>query len=142
MDPAAKPLNYPLSAASASTMPMPIQTSFEMVGRAPVDQLRSVAGRGSATLPLTIRSPIDGLHRLLAPGTRPLANDSFRYEPIERFGEGLTTRRPWNTSALAGVELLNGRAAMVGFAAAVVGELITGHGPAGQLLALLRWYLG
>ncbi|NDC14040.1 MAG: hypothetical protein EBZ76_02220 [Synechococcaceae bacterium WB9_2_170] len=57
-DPAAKPLNHPFSAASASTMPMPIQTSFEMVGRAPVDQLRSVAGRGSATLPLTTFLPL------------------------------------------------------------------------------------
>jgi len=71
-----------------------------------------------------------------------LANDSFRYEPLERFGEGLTTSRPWNTAALAGVERLNGRVAMLGFAAAVLGELITGHGPAGQLLALLHWYLG
>ena len=71
-----------------------------------------------------------------------MANDSFRYEPLERFGEGLTTSRPWNTAALAGVERLNGRVAMLGFAAAVLGELITGHGPAGQLLALLHWYLG
>lgn len=71
-----------------------------------------------------------------------MANDSFRYEPLERFGEGLTTSRPWNTAALAGVERLNGRVAMLGFAAAVLGELITGHGPAGQLLALLNWYLG
>lgn len=72
----------------------------------------------------------------------PLADDSFHYEPLERFGEGLTTRRPWNTEALAGVERLNGRVAMVGFAAALVGEWITGHGPAGQLLDLLHWYLG
>ncbi|MEB3276475.1 MAG: chlorophyll a/b-binding protein [Cyanobacteriota bacterium] len=71
-----------------------------------------------------------------------MANESFQYEPVERFGEGLTTRRPWNTKALAGVELLNGRVAMVGFAAAVLGELLSGHGPAGQVLALLRWYLG
>jgi hypothetical protein len=68
--------------------------------------------------------------------------DPFLYEPLERFGEGLTTRRPWNTTALAGVERLNGRVAMVGFAAALVGEWLTGHGPAGQVLALLRWYLG
>ena len=81
-------------------------------------------------------------HRLGAPEIAPLADDSYQYELLERFGEGLTTRRPWNTTALAGVERLNGRAAMVGFAAAVVGELITGHGPAGQLLDLLRWYLG
>lgn len=71
-----------------------------------------------------------------------MSNESFRYEPLERFGEGLTTRRPWNTKALAGVERLNGRVAMVGFAAAVLGELLSGHGPAGQVLALLRWYLG
>ena len=65
----------------------------------------------------------------------------FLYEPHERFGEGLTTNRPWNVAALASVERLNGRVAMVGFVAAVVGELITGHGPAGQLVDLLRWYL-
>jgi hypothetical protein len=65
----------------------------------------------------------------------------YHYEPLERFGEGLTTRRPWNTQALVAVERLNGRVAMLGFAAALIGEWITGHGPAGQLLALLRWYL-
>lgn len=65
----------------------------------------------------------------------------FQYEPVERFGEGLTTNRPWNTTALAGVELLNGRVAMLGFAAALVGEWLTGYGPAGQVLALVRWYL-
>jgi hypothetical protein len=82
---------------------------------------------------------------------RPSSTDSsseaaqqpaFHYEPVERFGEGLTTSRPWNTTALAGVERLNGRVAMVGFAAALIGEWLTGHGPAGQVLALLRWYLG
>ena len=77
-----------------------------------------------------------------ASSREPVEQQAFRYEPVERFGEGLTTSRPWNTTALAGVERLNGRVAMVGFAAAVVGELLTGHGPAGQLLALLRWYLG
>ena len=77
-----------------------------------------------------------------ASSRKPAEQGAFRYEPLERFGEGLTTRRPWNTTALAGVERLNGRVAMVGFAAAVVGEWLTGHGPAGQLLALLRWYLG
>lgn len=66
---------------------------------------------------------------------------AFHYEPLERFGEGLTSRRPWNTQALAAVERLNGRVAMLGFAAALIGELVSGHGPAGQLLALLRWYL-
>lgn len=65
----------------------------------------------------------------------------FLYEPSERFGEGLTTHRPWNVSALASVERLNGRVAMLGFVAAVVGELLTGHGPAGQVLGVLRWYL-
>jgi hypothetical protein len=68
-------------------------------------------------------------------------DELFQYEPLERFGEGLTTRRPWNTAALAAVERLNGRVAMLGFAAALIGEWISGHGPAGQLLALLRWYL-
>lgn len=63
-------------------------------------------------------------------------------EPLEKFGEGLTTARPWNRQALAGVERLNGRVAMLGFAAALIGEWLTGHGPAGQVLALLRWYLG
>lgn len=70
-----------------------------------------------------------------------MAEPTYQYEPLERFGEGLTTRRPWNTSALAGVERLNGRVAMLGFAAALIGEWWTGHGPAGQLLALLHWYL-
>lgn len=65
----------------------------------------------------------------------------FLYEPSERFGEGLTTNRPWNVSALASVERLNGRVAMLGFVAAVLGELLTGHGPAGQVMDLLRWYL-
>lgn len=65
----------------------------------------------------------------------------FLYEPSERFGEGLTTRRPWNVTALESVERLNGRVAMLGFVAALLGERLTGHGPAGQLLDLLRWYL-
>lgn len=66
---------------------------------------------------------------------------TYHYEPSERFGEGLTTRRPWNVTALASVERLNGRVAMVGFVAAVLGELVTGHGPAGQIMDLIRWYL-
>ena len=70
-----------------------------------------------------------------------MSEPSYRYEPVEKFGEGLTTNRPWNTNALAGVERLNGRTAMVGFAAAVIGEWITGYGPAGQVMALIRWYL-
>jgi hypothetical protein len=71
-----------------------------------------------------------------------MAEPGYRYEPVEKFGEGLTTHRPWNNKALAEVERLNGRVAMVGFAAALIGEWLSGHGPAGQLLALLRWYLG
>ena len=69
--------------------------------------------------------------------TRP----AFLYEEPERFGESLTTARPWNTSALASVERLNGRAAMVGFMAAVAGELVSGKGIGGQLTAVVRWYL-
>jgi Chlorophyll A-B binding protein len=68
--------------------------------------------------------------------------DQFLYEPLEKFGEGLTTSRPWNTQALAGVELLNGRVAMLGFLAAIVGEWLTGQGIVGQLTLVLRWYLG
>jgi len=70
-----------------------------------------------------------------------MSDPSYRYEPVEKFGESLTTSRPWNTSAPAGVERLNGRTAMVGFAAALIGEWITGYGPAGQVMALIRWYL-
>ena len=70
-----------------------------------------------------------------------MSDPSYRYEPVEKFGESLTTSRPWNTSALAGVERLNGRTAMVGFAAALIGEWITGQGPAGQVMALIRCYL-
>lgn len=70
-----------------------------------------------------------------------MPHQPFQYEPVERFGEGLTTNRPWNTTALEGVERLNGRVAMLGFAAALVGEVLTGHGPAGQVLAVLQWYL-
>ena len=69
--------------------------------------------------------------------TRP----AFQYEKSERFGESLTTARPWNQSALTFVERLNGRAAMVGFSAAVLGELFTGHGIVGQLTGVVRWYL-
>jgi len=69
--------------------------------------------------------------------TRP----AFQYEQPERFGESLTTARPWNQSALTFVERLNGRAAKVGFAAAVLGELLTGQGIVGQLTGVVRWYL-
>jgi len=65
----------------------------------------------------------------------------FLYEPVERFGASMTSPKPWNTKALAGVELLNGRVAMLGFAAAIAGELLTGKGMVGQLTSLLRWYL-
>jgi hypothetical protein len=68
--------------------------------------------------------------------------DQFLYEPLEKFGEGLTTSRPWNTKALAGVELLNGRVAMLGFLAAIGGEWLTGQGIVGQLTLMLRLYLG
>ena len=77
----------------------------------------------------------------MGPSTLDVAKQDYLYEPLEAFGEGLTTRRPWNTTALAAVERLNGRVAMLGFAAALLGELLTGHGPAGQLIALVRWYL-
>jgi hypothetical protein len=67
---------------------------------------------------------------------------TYLYEPVERFGEGLTTNRPWNTSALGGVERLNGRVAMLGFGAAILGEWLTGEGIVGQLGLMLRWLLG
>lgn len=69
-------------------------------------------------------------------------DDGFAYEPVERFGASMTSPRPWNTQALAGVERLNGRVAMLGFTAAIAGELLTGKGMVGQLGALLQWYLG
>jgi hypothetical protein len=73
---------------------------------------------------------------------RSLRPGAFLYEPLEPFGQGLTTARPWNLVALAGVERLNGRVAMLGFAAALVGEAITGRGVIGQLMLMLRWLLG
>ena len=39
-----------------------------------------------------------------------MTRQTFKYETPERFGESLTTARPWNRSALGEVELLNGRA--------------------------------
>ena len=69
-------------------------------------------------------------------------NDNFRYEPVERFGASMTSPRPWNQTALAGVELLNGRVAMLGFVAAIAGELLTGEGIVGQLALMGRWLLG
>ncbi|WP_259723937.1 chlorophyll a/b-binding protein [Synechococcus sp. CS-1332] len=75
-------------------------------------------------------------------GTKKGGDQAFRYEPVERFGEGLTTSRPWNLAALAGVERLNGRVAMLGFVAALIGEELTGKGALGQLALMLRWLLG
>ena len=70
-----------------------------------------------------------------------MTKKSFQYEPIEAFGESLTTAKPWNKDVLVQVERLNGRVAMVGFTAAVVGEWISGEGIGGQLLGVLHWYL-
>lgn len=70
-----------------------------------------------------------------------MGEPQYRYEPIESFGSGLTSSRPWNTRALEGVERLNGRVAMLGFLAALIGERLTGLGPAGQVWAMLRWTL-
>ena len=47
--------------------------------------------------------------------------------------------RPWNTTALAGVDCLNGRVAMLVLIAAPVGERLTGEGIVGQLGLMLRW---
>jgi hypothetical protein len=66
----------------------------------------------------------------------------FLYVPLEPFGQGLTTGGSWNFAALAGVERLNGRLAMLGFAAALAGEALTGRGVMGQLMLMLRWLLG
>ena len=70
-----------------------------------------------------------------------MSKPRYQYEQPERFGESLTTARPWNRHALIGVELLNGRVAMLGFMAAVLGEVWTGQGIVGQLNGVLRWYL-
>ena len=70
-----------------------------------------------------------------------MTRQAFKYETPERFGESLTTARPWNRSALAEVELLNGRAAMLGFMAAILVERVTGYGIVGQLIGVVRWYL-
>lgn len=71
-----------------------------------------------------------------------MADDRYVYEPVERFGASMTSPRPWNRNALAGVELLNGRVAMLGFLAAIVGELLTGEGIVGQLGWVVRAALG
>jgi hypothetical protein len=69
-------------------------------------------------------------------------DNQYMYEPVERFGEGLTTQRPWNQGALAAVERLNGRVAMLGFLAALIGEAISGKGIVGQLGYMAHWLLG
>ena len=70
-----------------------------------------------------------------------MTKPAYQYEPVEAFGESLTTAKPWNKQSLVMVERLNGRVAMVGFTAAVVGEWISGEGIIGQLLGVLQWYL-
>jgi hypothetical protein len=97
-----------------------------------IDNLRRAGRRPSLPRPLNHPRPFAAM------GQKP----AFQYEPGERFGEGLTTSRPWNVAALQGVERLNGRVAMLGFLAAVVGEGLTGQGIIGQLALLLRWLLG
>lgn len=83
-------------------------------------------------------------HKLPQPCKTSVPQDPvpFLYEPLERFGEGLITSRPWNVAALTAVERLNGRVAMLGFLAAVLGEQLTGRGIVGQLALMLRWLLG
>ena len=70
-----------------------------------------------------------------------MSKPTFEYQPVEKFGESLTEPRPWNIETLKMVERLNGRVAMLGFVAAILGEWMTGYGPAGQVMALLRWSL-
>ena len=70
-----------------------------------------------------------------------MSRPDFRYEEPELFGESLSAGRSWNRSALANVERLNGRLAMLGFATAVLLEKLTGLRIAGQLGAALSWYL-
>ena len=70
-----------------------------------------------------------------------MTKKNFKYEMVERFGESMTKPKLWNTQALSKVELINGRAAMIGFSAAIMGELITGKGVFSQLRYYLLWYL-
>lgn len=93
------------------------------------------ANKGSASQGSTDQGSTDQ-------GSRAAGGQAYQYEPLERFGEGLTTARPWNRAALAGVERLNGRVAMIGFLAALIGEEFTGRGILGQLGLMLRWLLG
>ena len=41
-----------------------------------------------------------------------MTKPAYQYEPVEAFGESLTTAKPWNNQALAMVERLNGRVAV------------------------------
>ena len=67
--------------------------------------------------------------------TKGAANTSFSGTPAPR-------RRLPRYGFHGHTELLNGRVAMLGFAAALVGELLSGKGIVGQLAAVLHWYLG
>lgn len=71
-----------------------------------------------------------------------MEEQKYVYQPLEKFGEGLTTNRPWNITALQQVELLNGRVAMLGFMAGLIAELLTGRGILSQLLWIGGWFLG
>ena len=71
-----------------------------------------------------------------------MEEQKYVYQPLEKFGEGLTTNRPWNITALQQVELLNGRVAMLGFLAGLIAELLTGRGILSQLLWIGGWFLG
>jgi hypothetical protein len=71
-----------------------------------------------------------------------MEEQKYVYQPLEKFGEGLTTNRPWNITALQQVELLNGRVAMLGFMAGLIAEMLTGRGILSQLLWIGGWFLG
>jgi hypothetical protein len=71
-----------------------------------------------------------------------MEEQKYVYQPLEKFGEGLTTKRPWNITALQQVELLNGRVAMLGFMAGLTAEMLTGRGIWSQLLWIGGWFLG
>ena len=71
----------------------------------------------------------------------PLTRQTLQYESPLRCGYSLPPLRPWDLSALGEVELPNGRAAMLGFMAAIVVERITGYGIVVQLTGVVRWYL-
>lgn len=71
-----------------------------------------------------------------------MEEQKYVFQPLEKFGEGLTTNRPWNITALQQVELLNGRVAMLGFMAGLIAEMLTGRGILSQLLWIGGWFLG